>query len=278
VKVINGKPEGAVSETGAFKIYAGAALQLDGSDAVNGLVGTDGTNADAINLHHARKTAWHVSDDGRGGQSHYSPVSATGEETSAQSTSADNHFTVSSPFTATLSGNGGLLASPFKPNVDHPAAVDPGINLASVPKDQLLQRPADNLIYIPAQPPHRPPPAHPQVDGKQSANVKAADGGSAHPPHEDPSVQSTPADNGHHWGTDPEIKSASIPQNQPPEHPADNSLHTPAQDDDNSSPAAADGAHPGRGQGDRSEPTRPKFADARIAPQPHLPPHHPPAQ
>src|SRR5262249_13197607 len=48
VEVINGAPAGAVSETGAFKIEAAAALQLDGSDAVNGLVTTDGTNTDAI--------------------------------------------------------------------------------------------------------------------------------------------------------------------------------------------------------------------------------------
>src|SRR5262249_56903042 len=77
--------------------------------------------------------------------------------------------------------------------------------------------------------------------------------GGAHPAHateKAPSVQSAPANNGHHWGTDPDIKSASIPQNTPPQHPADNSLHAPAQQDDNGSAAATDGAHPDRGQGD----------------------------
>src|SRR5262249_8574174 len=63
---------------------------------------------------HATKTAWHVSDDGRGGKiAHDSPVSATGKDTSAQSTPA--------------SANGDHSASPFKPTVDHHAIVDPGI-------------------------------------------------------------------------------------------------------------------------------------------------------
>src|SRR5262249_7170908 len=150
VEVINGAPAGAVPETGTVKIDA-AALQLDGSDAVDGLVITDGTNADAINVpgDHTTKTAWHASDDGRGGKvSHNTPASETGEDASAQSTSADNHFSVSSPLTATPSGHGDHTASAFKPNADHDATVDPGINLASIPKDQLLQHPADNLIHI----------------------------------------------------------------------------------------------------------------------------------
>src|SRR5262245_20238369 len=65
---------------------------------------------------HATKTAWHVSDDGRGDKiAHDSPVSATGKDTSAQSTPA--------------SANGDHSASPFKPTVDHHAIVDPGIKL-----------------------------------------------------------------------------------------------------------------------------------------------------
>src|SRR6516164_6492208 len=109
VEAINGKPAGTVSETRAFKIDAGATQQLDGSDAVNGLVITDGTNANAINVpgNHAIKAAWHASDDGRGGKTaHDSTVSATSEDTSARSTPADNHFTASSPLTETPSGNG----------------------------------------------------------------------------------------------------------------------------------------------------------------------------
>src|SRR5262249_7121357 len=249
VEVVNGKPAGAVSETGAFKIDAGAALQLEGSDAVRAPVIRDGTNTDAINSpgNHATKTAWHVSDDGRGGKTtHNAPASETREDTSAQSTAPDNHISVSSPFTETPSGNGDHSASAFKPSADHDATVDPGINLASIPKNPLLQPPADNLIHIPAQHDHGADPVHPQVDGNHSANVKFADDGNAPSgalpsdpstltalpsdpsgahgpaaralaPGDDTPVQLTPADNGHHWGSDPEIKFASIPQNNPPE-------------------------------------------------------------
>src|SRR5262249_4286034 len=184
VEAINGKPAGAVSETRAFKIDAGATQQLDGSDAVNALVRTDGTNADPISLqgNHAIKAVWHASDDGRGGKTaHNAPVSETGEDTSAQSTSADNHFTVSSPFTATPTGDGDHTASAFKPSVGHEATVDPGINFASVPKHQLLQHPADNLSHIPAQPDHGADPTHPHVEVEQSPSFKSTDDGSANP-------------------------------------------------------------------------------------------------
>src|SRR5262249_39427270 len=88
--------------------------------------------SDASAGNHATKTAWHVSDDGRGGKiAHDSPVSATGEDTSAQSTPA--------------SANGDHSASPFKPNVDHHAIVDPGIKLDLIPTDHLLQHPAHHF-------------------------------------------------------------------------------------------------------------------------------------
>jgi hypothetical protein len=144
------------------------------------------------------------------------------------------------------------------------------------------------LIHIPAQHDHGADPVHPQVDVDQSPSFKFADDGNAHhgavpsdlptltaltgdpsgahgpaaralAPGDDTPGQSAPADNGHHWGADPDINLASIPQNHSLEHPADNSSHV--QHDDNGSPAAADGAHPGRGQGDRSEPASPKLAD-----------------
>jgi hypothetical protein len=81
------------------------------------------------------------------------PMSAAGEQASAQSTSAENGFIVSNPFpfTETASGNKDHSAFQFKPNVDHHATVDPGINLDSIPKHHLLQHPADNLLHIPAQ-------------------------------------------------------------------------------------------------------------------------------
>src|SRR5262249_15994201 len=125
-------------------------------------------------------TAWHASDDGRGGKTaHETPVSATSEEASAQSTSADHHVIVSSPLTETLSGNGDHSPSAFKPSADHDPTLDPGITLAPIPKDQRPQPSADNLIHIPAQSDHGADPAHPHVDGNQSANVKFADDGSA---------------------------------------------------------------------------------------------------
>jgi hypothetical protein len=70
-------------------------------------------------------------------------------------------------------------------------------------------------------------------------------------------VQSAPANNGHHWGADP--KNNDIAKDLPPQHPADNSSHM--QHDDDGSPAATDGAHPGHGQSDGSESASPNFAD-----------------
>src|SRR5262249_59365614 len=112
--------------------------------------------------------------------------------------------------------------------------------------------------------------AHPgrgQGDKSELASAKFADVGDGHSAHatgEDTSVPSALASNGHHGNADP--KNNDIAKDLPPQHPADDSLHTPPQDDDNSSPAAADGAHPARGQGDRSEPASPKFADDGSAP------------
>src|SRR5215468_10191174 len=198
--------------------------------------------SDAGAGNHATKTAGHVSDDGRGGKiAHDSPVSATGKDTSAQSTPA--------------SANGDHSASPFKPTVDHHAIVDPGIQLDLIPTDHLLQHPA-----IPAQPDHGADPAHPYVDGNQSAS---ADDGNAHPGkvahdppaptarssdlREDDSAQPFKTNLDHHAVDDPETNSPSNSNNHPLQQPAHNSLHTPAQHDDNGSPAVTDGAHPGRG-------------------------------
>src|SRR5262249_29252869 len=51
-----------------------------------------------------------------------------------------------------------------------------------------------------------------------------------------------------HAVDDPKTNSLSNSNNHPLQQPADNSLHTPAQHDDNGSPAVTDGAHPGSGQ------------------------------
>jgi hypothetical protein len=66
---------------------------------------------------------------------------------------------------------------------------------------------------------------------------------------------------GHHAVDDPETNSSSNSNNHPLQQPADNSLHTPAQHDDNGSPAVTDGTHPGRGQVDGIESASPKLAD-----------------
>jgi hypothetical protein len=95
--------------------------------------------------------------------------------------------------------------------------------------------------------PHGAHPAHPRSDINQSASFKFPDDGSAHPAHatgKDTSVQSTPADNGHHAIADPEINLASIAPNHLPQHPADNSLHVTTQLDDNGVLTVTDGAHP----------------------------------
>src|SRR6516164_7386765 len=64
-----------------------------------------------------------------------------------------------------------------------------------------------------------------------------------------------------HAVDDPETNSLSNSNNHPLQQPADNSLHTPAQHDDNGSPAVTDGAHLGSGQVDGIESASPKLAD-----------------
>src|SRR5215467_14278228 len=185
--------------------------------------------SDAGAGNHATKTAWHVSDDGRGGKiAHDSPVSATGKDTSAQSTPA--------------SANGDHSASPFKPTVDHHAIVDPGIKLDLIPTDHLLQHPADNLLHIPAQPDDGPHPAHPYVDGNQSASADDSNARPGKVPHDPPaptarssdlsgddSAQPFKTNLDHHAVEDPETNSPSNSNNHPLQQPAHNSLHTPAQ-------------------------------------------------
>src|SRR5262245_36532331 len=162
IAVVEGKLEisGAVSET-IFRADAETALQLDASYAANAPLITDRANTDTINLpgHHTINAA---ESQGRGGKvAHDPPMSAAGEQASAQSTSAKNGFIVSNPFpfTETASGNKDHSAFQFKPRMDHHAVTDPEIN--DITKEQPEQ------------------PAHPH-----SNNSKFADGdGSAHPGH-----------------------------------------------------------------------------------------------
>src|SRR5262249_8045509 len=114
---------GAVSD-------ADTTLQLDASDAANALLIMDAANTDTINLpgHYTISAA---ESQGRGGKVAYDPpMSAAGEQASAQSTSAENGFIVSNPFpfTETASGNKDHSAFPFKPSMDHHAVTDPEIN------------------------------------------------------------------------------------------------------------------------------------------------------
>jgi transcriptional regulator with XRE-family HTH domain len=128
------------------------AVHIDASDAANALLIMDGANTDTINLpgHYTINAA---ESQGWGGRVAYDPpMSAAGEQASAQSTSAENGFIVSNPFpfTETASGNKDHSAFQFKPSMDHHAVTDPEIN------DITKEQPED--------------PAHPHSD-----NLKLAD-------------------------------------------------------------------------------------------------------
>src|SRR6516164_835940 len=106
------------------------AVHIDASDAANALLIMDGANTDTINLpgHYTINAA---ESQGWGGKVAYDPpMSAAGEQASAQSTSAENGFIVSNPFpfTETASGNKDHSAFQFKPSMDHHAVTDPEIN------------------------------------------------------------------------------------------------------------------------------------------------------
>jgi DNA-binding XRE family transcriptional regulator len=129
--VVEGKLEisDAVSET-IFRADAKTTLQLDASDAANALLIRDGANTDTINLP-GHRTINAAESQGRGGKVAYDPpMSAAGEQASAQSTSAENGFIVSNPFpfAETASGNEDHSALQFKPGMDHHAVTDPEIN------------------------------------------------------------------------------------------------------------------------------------------------------
>jgi hypothetical protein len=234
VDVINGKPAGAVSGPGALKIDAGAIARdhlplqhpadnllhmparLDDSGA---FAMTDG--AQPAHPHSdVNQSATFRFDDGGA-----HPAHATAENISVQS----------------------------KQDNDHHAIADPEINLASIAPNHLPENPPDNSLHMPGQLDGNgvltvTDGAHPAdlpVDVNQLPSFKFADDGSTHPAHatgKDASVQSIPADNGHHAIADPEISLASIAPNHLP-GTADNSLHMPAQLDGNGVLTVTDGAH-----------------------------------
>src|SRR6516225_9138985 len=92
---VEGKLEisGAVSET-VFRADAETTLQLDASAAANALLIMDGANTDTINLP-GHYTINATESQGGGGKADDPPMSAAGEQASAQSTSAENGFVVS---------------------------------------------------------------------------------------------------------------------------------------------------------------------------------------
>jgi hypothetical protein len=211
-------------------------------------------------------------------------VSATGEETSAQSTSADNGFIVSSLLTETLSGD--HSARLFMTSFDQHASANPEIN--SIAKN-LLQHSADNSLHMPAPRDDGSPAAtdeahatHRHFDLGQLGSFKFVDDDSAHPgktPHDPPALTALSNDLGgghsghpfepnaeHHASADPKI--GEIAQDHVRQDAADNLPHMPAQHGDHGSPAVADGAHSAHPQFD-------KFADDESA-HPGKVTHEPP--
>jgi transcriptional regulator with XRE-family HTH domain len=239
----------AVSET-IFRADAETTLQLDASDAANALLIMDGANTDTINLPgHYKINA--TESQSRGGKVAYDPpMSAAGEQASAQSTSTENGFIVSNPFpfTETASGNEDHSAFQFKPSMDHHAVTDPEIN--DITKEQ-REHPAhphsDNVKFAdnddhPGKASHddskindKEHPEHPAYP--HSDNFKFADDdGRAHPGHttgkdKDISVQPSAY---------PKINDITKEQPEHPAHPHSDNFKFA--DDDGS-------AHPGHATG-----------------------------
>jgi len=192
-------------------------------------------------------------------------------------------------------------AQPFKTNLDHHAVDDPETNSPSNSNNHPLQQPADNSLHTPAQPDDNGSPAvtdgADQVDGIESASPKLADDDSTNSgkvPHDPPAPTALSSDSGtvphdppaptalssdvsaddsaqpFHAVDDPETNSLSNSNNHPLQQPADNSLHTPAQHDDNDSPAVTDGAHPADLPVDVNQLASFKFADEGSADSGHL--------
>jgi transcriptional regulator with XRE-family HTH domain len=167
-----------------FRADAETTLQLDASDAANALLILNGANTDTINLP-GHYTITPAESQGRGGKvAYHPPLSASGEQASAQSTSAEDGFFVSTP-SETASGNKDHSAFQFNPSMDHHAFADPKINDITEEHSEHPAHPhPDNFKFDDSkindiakeQPEH---PAHPHSD-----NLKFADDhGSPHPGH-----------------------------------------------------------------------------------------------
>jgi transcriptional regulator with XRE-family HTH domain len=224
--VVEGKLEmsGAVAET-IFKADAETTLQLDASDAANALLIMDGANTDTINLA-GYYTINATESQGGGGKADDPPMSAAGEQASAQSTSAENGFVVSNPFplTETASGNKDHSAFQFKPSMDHHAVTDPEIN--DITKEQ---------------PEH---PAHPHSDNFKFADNDDHPGKASHDDSKINNIAKEQPDHpGHATGkpsADPTIGDMAKEHPQHPAHPHFDNFNFA--DDDGS-------AHPGHATG-----------------------------
>jgi hypothetical protein len=163
----------------------------------------------------------------------------------------------------------------------HHANADPETNFPSNAKNH-PQHADDNLLHTLAQHDDNGSPvstdgAYPgrgQGDGNEWASPKFADDGGDHPgkiSHDLPALTSLPSDVSgddsphsfnpnldHHASADPSLN--DITNDHPPQHSADNSLHTPAQHDESGSPVVSDGAHPAD-QVDGKQSDSFKFAD-----------------
>jgi transcriptional regulator with XRE-family HTH domain len=168
---------GAGDKSGLTTSADAAAVDISGSlsgAAVKVLLIMDGANTDTINLpdHYTIHSA---ESQGRGGKVAYDPfMSAAGEKSSAQSTSAENGFIMSKPFpsTETVSGNKDHSGFQSKPSMDHHAVTDPEINnIANASHDD------SKINYIAKEQPEHP--AHPHSDNFTFAD----DDGSTHLGH-----------------------------------------------------------------------------------------------
>src|SRR5262245_28124563 len=219
---------GAVSQPGMLEIDP-EILQLDGLDAANALVMTNGTSTETINL--SRHYSLDDSGDGRGDKiaARDPRVSAAGE-TSVQSV-AENGFSASNPFTETPNGNGNHSAFNFDNFKLADDSVHPG--KASVPAQH-----NDKSSLAVADKDH---PAHPHDKFKFADD---ADDDSAHPGNakgkdKDISAQSSDVSedqfktklDDHHASADPKIDDT-------------------AKGDDNFKLADDNSAHPGNAKGE----------------------------
>jgi hypothetical protein len=167
------------------------------------------------------------------------------------------------PFTETASGNKDQSAFQFKPSMDHHAVPDPEINDISKEHPEHPAHPFKFADDDGSAHPGHATGKDKNISVQPSADPKIGDIAKEHPehpahPHSD---NFTFADNDDHPGkaSHDDSKINDIANDLPPQHTADNWSHM--QHDDDGSPAATDGANPGRGQGDRSEPASFKFAD-----------------